>query len=157
MLSHSKCPLPRPLATLENLLRGSAPQNIENNPMQSNEATADAWTSNLTRRANQRYLLLFRNHANAPMSPQQRTRPSRLRSENSYPPCHCKGDLAGKHSIRINDQWRVVVPVDRRGSGGRGDNGPSRARACIHRSRRLGSRALGVCYGPTRSRKRTLP
>ena len=83
-----------------------SPQNIENNPMQSNEATAGAWTSNLTRRANQRYLLLFRNHANAPVSPQQRTRPSRLRSENSYPLCHCKGDLAGKHSIRINDQWR---------------------------------------------------
>src|SRR5580704_10969709 len=33
-----------------------------------------------------------------------------------------KGDLAGKHSIRINDQWRIVFKVDRCGSRRRGNN-----------------------------------
>ena len=31
-----------------------------------------------------------------------------IAAESSHPPCHRKRDLAGEHSIRINDQWRVV-------------------------------------------------
>ena len=28
-----------------------------------------------------------------------------------------KGDLAGKHSIRLNDQWRMLIRLERRESG----------------------------------------
>ncbi|HTG03399.1 MAG TPA: type II toxin-antitoxin system RelE/ParE family toxin [Bradyrhizobium sp.] len=44
-----------------------------------------------------------------------------------------KGDLAGKHSIRINDQWRVQA--DRCESRRRGDSrlSPARPAECGHR------------------------
>ena len=36
-----------------------------------------------------------------------------------------KGDLAGLHSLRINDQWRILIPVDGLGSQRRRDSGLS--------------------------------
>ncbi|MGY4319845.1 hypothetical protein ACVWW1_009172 [Bradyrhizobium sp. JR3.5] len=119
-------------------------------PHAKEQAAVGTRKSNLTCRANQRYLLLFRNHANAPA--QHRTRPSRLRPK-----------ILIHHAI-ARATWRVSTRSVSTTDGGScsggptrvrrsGDDRPSRARACPHGSRRLGSRALDVCYGPDRIAK----